>query len=486
MMQRRLVAWLMLVLVVAGACAAGTEKGGQIEGSRWVLRSYDEGGTQTLVQGAAYADASFSTGRVRGFAGCGTYDALARANGRTLLVSAAAVTLQSCGEELDTFQSTYLGLLDQSRRYSVLRGTLSIFDGDGRALLIFDAGPRNPLLGRWEVDSFSDGEGSVTALIEGTTLTATFRLTEVSGSAGCNTYSGTYSTNGNVMAVAGVATTRMACEEDVMAQEDAYLAALRGVAFVEPRGDTLLLTDRNGRLSVALVRPGSDAEPEASAGAGESAEATATPTASPTPTAEPTAEPTAAPTPTPTPAPTAAPTPPPAPSDMPTVPPPSVEPSTATCSIDGGDDAVVSATITYPEDWSTLDAPPELACRYFDPEAIEVPADPLALDTAVAITFQQELSYDELVTAATDPATWEVITEEAYAVAGLPGTLVHASALAASGDDPAGTETYAYLVDLGALGTMAIETVGAPGDTFETYAEVVDLIASELTIGPAS
>ena len=106
-MQRRLVAWLVLVLVVLAACSEGSAKGGQIEGTRWVLRSFDEAGTQTLVQGAAYADARFSSGRVRGFAGCGTYDALARANGRTLLVSAAAVTLQSCGEELDTFQATY-------------------------------------------------------------------------------------------------------------------------------------------------------------------------------------------------------------------------------------------------------------------------------------------------------------------------------------------------------------------------------------------
>jgi len=84
-MQRRLVAWLVLVLVVLAACSEGSAKGGQIEGTRWVLRSFDEAGTQTLVQGAAYADARFSSGRVRGFAGCGTYDALARANGRTLM-----------------------------------------------------------------------------------------------------------------------------------------------------------------------------------------------------------------------------------------------------------------------------------------------------------------------------------------------------------------------------------------------------------------
>ena len=233
-------AWLVaLVAVLAVACVPGPGTGGRLEGPRWVLRSYASDGAQVLLTAEEYADAEFSSGRVQGFGGCSHYDAIARATGRTLLISSPATTLQSCGEAADTFQSTYLGLLDQSRHYRAREGTLTIFGADGSTLLTFDEGLRNPLLGAWQVESFATVPGSQAAPLEGTTLTATFRLTDVGGSAGCNMYDGTYSTNGKVVRIGRLATTRMACEQDVMDQETAFLAALGGVAFVEPRGSTL-------------------------------------------------------------------------------------------------------------------------------------------------------------------------------------------------------------------------------------------------------
>jgi heat shock protein HslJ len=491
--MRRLAALVALMLVVA-ACSGGTEgTGGQLEGTRWVLRSYAENGSQVLLEGDAYADATFTGGRVSGFGGCSTYDALARSTGRALLVSAARTTLQSCGETADAFQSTYLGLLQESRAFTSRLDTLTIFGPDRTALLVYDAGPGNPLLGHWNIDSFADAPGSQVAPLEGTSLTATFRLTNVSGSSGCNTYDGTYGTNGNVVAIGRLATTRMACPDDVMTQETAFLAALGGVAFVEPRGATLLLTDRSGNISVALSRPG--AEPEATtapatAEPSKTPEATATktpkPTASPspTPTASPTPKPTAtataAPsaTPKPTAKPTAAPT--AAPTPAPTVTPPSPLPATTTCAIDGAGGS--SATISYPANWNTLAAPPAMACRYFDPEPITVPEDPLTLETAVMIQLQANLDYSDAVIAATDTGTWSVTTDAEFTVAGYPATLVEATSTNAASGTPVGSTRYAYLVDLGPNGTAFIQTTGTPGATFDTNTSTVDLIAAEVTI----
>ena len=45
-------------------------------------------------------------------------------------------------------------------------------------LLVFDAAPDNPLLGPWVVDSYATAPGAVTAPLEGTELTAVFRLRE--------------------------------------------------------------------------------------------------------------------------------------------------------------------------------------------------------------------------------------------------------------------------------------------------------------------
>lgn len=488
--MRRVTALLTIALLVAacGGSSAGT--GGQLSGTRWVLRSFEQDGAQVLVEGDAYADATFERARVSGFGGCGTYDAVTQDAGRLLFVSAPRTTLQSCGEDLDAFQSTYLGLLETSRSYSVRRDMLTIFDADRTAILIFDAGARNPLLGHWDVDSFATAPGTVTAPLEDTTLSATFRLTQVGGSAGCNTFAGTYGTNGNVVAIGPLATTQMACDEDVMEQETAFLAALGGIGFVEPRGNTLLLSDRNGNTSVVLVRPGE--EPEATPSPTPTEKPTATPTAKPTasPTDKPSATP--SPTPEPTPSPTPKPSPSPSPSTpispsavpsaspAPTVTPPSPMPSTATCSVDGA--AGTTVNVAYPATWYTLAEPPGMACRYFDPAPITVPENPLTLQTAVMIQLQANVAYVDAVAAATDQTNWRVAATTQVTVAGYQATLVDATALTTDSGYPVDTVRYAYLIDLGANGTVYLQTTGAPGPGFDANKVTVDVIASGATI----
>ena len=52
----------------------------------------------------------------------------------------------------------------------------------------------------------------------------------VSGSTGCNSFSGSYALDGSALTFGPLATTRMACEEASMAQEASVLEALAGVS----------------------------------------------------------------------------------------------------------------------------------------------------------------------------------------------------------------------------------------------------------------
>jgi heat shock protein HslJ len=61
-----------------------------------------------------------------------------------------------------------------------------------------------------------------------------------SGSTGCNSMSGTYATDGAAVTFGPLATTRMACEANLMNQETAVLQALAGVSGWEIDGDGLL------------------------------------------------------------------------------------------------------------------------------------------------------------------------------------------------------------------------------------------------------
>ena len=87
-----------------------------------------------------------------------------------------------------------------------------------------------------------------------------FGIGNVAGSAGCNQFSGTYGTNGNIVRIGQLATTRLACPDDVMAQETAFLEALQGAALIEARTGTVTLKDLNGSPNVFLARPAEAAE----------------------------------------------------------------------------------------------------------------------------------------------------------------------------------------------------------------------------------
>lgn len=473
-MRARGIAVLIGIAAIVAACSAGPGSGGELEGTDWVLRSYDQEGTLTLVTETLYADADFFSNRMRGFSGCNQYDARYRAGGRTLLISPrAATTLMACAEETMTFEQTYLGLLARSRFYSARRDTLTVYDGSLTTILVFDAAPRNPLRGNWRVDSFAPTPNTVTAVLEGTQIEAVFGIASVGGFAGCNSYSGTYGTNGNVVRIGRLATTRKACEPEVMEQETAFLEALQGAALIETRADQVNLTDLSGSLVVGLVRPTPVPAPSASPSGSASAE--------PSATAEPTEE---EPTPTPTPRPTAAPTPTPqptaAPTAAPTISPPPVIPTVAVCDLRTTDGTTLAA-ITYPSTWFTLDTPPELACRYFDPEEITVPADPATLRTAVQVTIDDS-PYADAVAAATDAANWDVSSSEELSVDNLPATVVEATATTETAGIPSGTSRFAYLIDVRSAGTLVIWTSGMAGDeAYVTYQGLVTLM-TELSV----
>ena len=438
MTVRRIAALLALGLLVA-ACSAGPGTGGHLEGTDWVLRSYAAEGSLVTVPETQFADAEFRSNRVSGFSGCNDFDALYRAGGRTLFISEPASTLVACADEANALEAAYVANLQASRFYSERRGTLTIFDARGTTVLVFDAAPRNPMLGTWTVDSFATAPASLTAPIEGTSLTAVFRIASVGGSSGCNQYTGTYGTNGNVVRIGRLATTRMACADEIMNQEAAFLAAMEGAALIDRRGSSLLLTDLSGATLVALVRPSTESD-------------------APSPAPSPVATETATPTPAPTPTPSRAPSPTPAP---PVSPPPSIPP-TATCDLVGTDGQAL-ASIVYPAAWSTLDEPPDLACRYFDPASIIVPADPTTLETAVMVATS-EAPFADAVNMATDPASWDVTALRDVTVGTVPATFVEAVAIADSAGVAIGTSSYAYIVDYGDAGTLTIRTTGTAGD----------------------
>ena len=452
-MRSRSIATLLAFIALLSACSAGPGSGGVLEGTDWILRSYEQDGALVLVPETEYADAEFTANKISGFSGCNNYNARYRSGGRTLFISQPSVTLMACAEASMTFEQTYLQLLDSSRFYTANRQSLTIYDSIGSTVLVFDAAPRNPLLGKWQVDSFETAPNSVSAVLPDTDIDVAFGIGSVGGFAGCNSFSGTYGTNGNVVRIGRLATTRVACAQEIMDQETAFLEALQGAALIDTRATSVNLTDLGGSLKVALVRPVVDPDVAPLPSPSASTPPTPSPSPSPSPTPAPTPSPTPAPTPTPTPAPTAT----PATSAQPTVP-PSVPPTAAFCDLATAAGVTV-ATIAYPGAWFTVTAPPNLVCQYFNPTPITVPADPTTLTTAIQASVSAT-AYADAVAAATDATVWTVQQQQALTLDNLPATYVAATATSDAAGVPVGISRVSYLVDVGSAGTVTMWTTG--------------------------
>jgi heat shock protein HslJ len=86
------------------------------------------------------------------------------------------------------------------------------------------------------------------ALLPDTAPSAEFSADKISGTAGCNTYFGTYSASGSDLRLSELAVTEMWCmePEGVMEQEAAYLSALNTVASYRVDADRLELYEEAG------------------------------------------------------------------------------------------------------------------------------------------------------------------------------------------------------------------------------------------------
>ncbi len=85
--------------------------------------------------------------------------------------------------------------------------------------------------------------------VEGTTIDMTISDDSVSGSSGCNQYTGSATVgDGEISLGPTLAGTMMACAEDVMAQEQAFIEALLAATTYEVAGDELSLSDANGTV----------------------------------------------------------------------------------------------------------------------------------------------------------------------------------------------------------------------------------------------
>jgi heat shock protein HslJ len=137
-----------------------------------------------------------------------------------------------------------------SRLAAVLGALLSIVAGcnGGGA-----SEPSGSLVGRWQLETLEGADGRPVAVPAPERFTVEFGPDgRVAIRADCNTCSGTYQADGNLLTIGPLlACTRAACPSAPVDQQ--YVAALTGTAVYDVRGDRLTIRSQAGSLQLSRL-----------------------------------------------------------------------------------------------------------------------------------------------------------------------------------------------------------------------------------------
>jgi heat shock protein HslJ len=258
--MRKLLLVTSAVMLLAASCGdsdgedAAVETG-DLAGTSWELATVD--GSAIAVAGESWIT-FLDDGTVNGNGACNTFTGPYEQDGASLSIGPLASTLRLCdGEGRSDQETAFFGALDATASFRTVDGDLHLEDADGGTVAVLAPAERpTGLAGSWTVTSYNNGAGGAVSVIEGTELTVVFGEDgTVSGSSGCNTYTGGYVVEGDTVSIGALASTRKACAdpEGVMDQETQFLAALQSAATWSQGAGTVDLRTAEDEIAVLLT-----------------------------------------------------------------------------------------------------------------------------------------------------------------------------------------------------------------------------------------
>ena len=251
---------LLLALSLAAGC--GSDDGNSMATGDGAEPASFSGIPWKLVSGLdvegveeAPPSATFENGYVGGSTGCNHYSGPFTIDGDSLEIGMVISTQIACPPPADAVERAYLAALGEVAGWRMDGDALVLVNGGGDELLRYEAA--SPV-GDWEATSIQTGD-ALASPVPGTTITATFADDgTLSGSAGCNQYTGSYTLDGGAIEIGPLAATKKACSapEGVMEQEAAYLAALPTATHFRIDAGGLALLAADGTFVASYVPAG--------------------------------------------------------------------------------------------------------------------------------------------------------------------------------------------------------------------------------------
>lgn len=227
-----------------------------LPGSLWNVLMYNNGqeAVVSVIIGTEITAYFGEDGQLTGNAGCNNYSAAYEIDGDKITIGPAITTRMACGEPEGVMEQemAYLTALGMASAYQFEEPErLILMDSEGRRVVDYKEARTFELFETvWNLQNYNNGNEAIVSVLEGSEITADFdEQGNVSGTASCNNYSGTYQVDGEQISIELGPLTMMFCEqpEGVMEQETAYLQALESVVSYHILGDELVMQNDEGQ-----------------------------------------------------------------------------------------------------------------------------------------------------------------------------------------------------------------------------------------------
>src|SRR4051812_9969975 len=197
-------------LLAVSACgsdapSAAAEDATSLGGTSWVLASASIAGKDTKASGTAVLAFDSDGKTLNGSTGCNSFNGTYQQDGSKVTITLGATTLAACTDPAGTAQEQAI-LSGLPKVASFTSGDqLVLKDSSGSTLFTYGKGLSSVAGTSWKATGINNGKSAVESTNLTGAVTATFDdKGAISGSAGCNTYTGQYALSGsNAMTISG-------------------------------------------------------------------------------------------------------------------------------------------------------------------------------------------------------------------------------------------------------------------------------------------
>ncbi len=197
-----------------------------------------------------YPSLHFLVDRYSGYTGCNWFLGVYETDGNSMSIETPTSTAGGCeGEELVEQDGTYASSLLNVTNYELADDTLLLYTVEDQLFLTMVPLESLPFAETtWELKFFSTEPEYWQAHLPDTLITAQYNGEQITGTAGCNDYSASYTRSDDQLTLGELTVTQKTCDdpEGVMGQESEYLSMLATAGAVIESARTLELLTSDG------------------------------------------------------------------------------------------------------------------------------------------------------------------------------------------------------------------------------------------------